>query len=317
MCTVFVAFVHQEVAIAVGRSSDSATRGDKDSTNSSIPPSQQSIAAQTALRAQLSLREPTGRRSGGQEGHTGHELSKTGSPSSTEHHKAGICPHCGAVIPDDAAQECIMTTQMVEIGGVSEKPIVTEHRRNTAVCPHCHKKVHGKMPTGNSTKTSYGPKTQAVVVYLFVVQSIPYNRIAEMMRDVFGLECFSEGTVKNVLSRNSAKAQAVYLALLDYIAREKCAGMDETDVYINKALYWFWCLQCARYCFVFADSSRGMEALKKHGILERLTNLVLCTDRHSTYFNVDVLTHQFCLVHLIRNLQYLNDLNDRQQWSTE
>ena len=155
------------------------------------------------------------------------------------------------------------------------------------------------------------------MVYLFVVQSVPYNRIAEMMRDVFGLESFSEGTVKNILSRNSAKAQAVYMALLSYIAKEKCAGMDETGVYINKALCWFWCLQCARYTFVFADPSRGIEALKKHGILEHLANLVLCTDRHGTYFSLDVLTHQFCLVHLIRNLQYLNDINESQQWSRQ
>lgn len=51
---------------------------------------------------------------------------------------------------------------------------------------------------------------------LFAVQSIPYNRIAEMMRDMFGLDSFSEGTVKNILSRNKAKAQAVYMALLSY-----------------------------------------------------------------------------------------------------
>ena len=57
------------------------------------------------------------------------------------------------------------------------------------------------------------------------------------------------------------------------------------------------------------------EVRKKHGILEHLANLVLCTDRHSTYFNLDVLTHQFCLVHLIRNLQYLNDTNDKQEWA--
>ena len=150
-------------------------RVEKDSTNSGIPPSQQSIAAQTALRTQ-SLREPTGRKPGGQEGHEGHELAKTNSPCSTEYHKATVCPHCGAVIPDDAEQECTMTTQMIEIGGAMEPPVVTEHRRLTAVCPHCHRKVHGKLPTGNSTKTSYGPKVQTIVVYLFVVQSIPYGR---------------------------------------------------------------------------------------------------------------------------------------------
>ena len=289
---------------------------EKDSTNSSIPPSQQSIAAQAALRTR-SLREPSGRTSGGQQGHEGHELAKTDSPSSTEEHKAKVCPHCGAVIGEDTQQVCTLTTQMIEIGGVMEAPVVTEHKRLTAVCPHCHRKVHGKLPTGNSTKTSYGPKVQTIVVYLFVVQSIPYGRIAEMMRDVFGLESFSQGTVKNILSRNANKAKAVYMALLSYIAKEKCAGMDETGVYINKALCWFWCLQCSRFTFVFADPSRGIEALKKHGILEHLANLVLCTDRHSTYFNLDVLTHQFCLVHLIRNLQYLSDINSSQKWSSD
>ena len=44
---------------------------------------------------------------------------------------------------------------------------------------------------------------------------------------------------------------------------------------------------------------------------------MLCTDRHSTYFNLDVLTHQFCLVHLIRNLQYLSDINSSQKWSSD
>ena len=289
---------------------------EKDSTNSSIPPTQQSIARQTALRTQ-SLRHPTGRESGGQKGHAGHELAKTDTPDDTEDHLADVCPYCGATIPGDAGQSCTMTTQMIEIGGVSEPPVVTEHNRYTAVCPHCHRKVHGKMPTGKSTKTSYGPKVQAIVVYLWVVQSMPYNRIAEFMQDVFSIGSFSEGTVKNILSRNRSKALAVYYALLGYIAKEKCAGMDETGVYINKTLCWFWCLQCARFCFVFAAPSRGMEALKRHGILEHLSNLVLCTDRHGTYFNIDVLTHQFCLVHLIRNLQYLNDLNEKQQWSRD
>ena len=287
---------------------------EKDSTNSSVPPTQQSISKQAALRTR-SLRTPTGRKSGGQEGHEGHELAKTGSPSDSEDHMAETCPFCGAAIPDDAVQVCTMTTQMVEIGGISEPPVVTEHRRHTAVCPHCHRRVHGKLPTGKSTKTSYGPKVQALVVYLWAVHSIPYNRIAELMRDVFAIGSFSEGTVKNILSRNKSKALAVYLALLGHLAKEKCAGLDETGVYINKTLCWFWCLQCSRFCFVFADPSRGMEALRRHGILEYVSDLVLCTDRHSTYFSLDVLTHQFCLAHLIRNLQYLNDINGKQQWS--
>ena len=48
---------------------------------------------------------------------------------------------------------------------------------------------------GNSKKTSYGPKLQALVIYLSVVQSVTFDRIDESLRDVFCVKSFSEGTV--------------------------------------------------------------------------------------------------------------------------
>ena len=287
---------------------------EKDSTNSSVPPTQQSIAGQAALRTR-SLREPSGRPSGGQFGHKGHELAKTDTPARKEEHRVKICPHCGAVIPEDAEQVCTMTTQVIDISGILVEPEVTEHRRYTVVCPHCHKKANAKLPGGNSKKTSYGPKLQALVIYLSVVQSVTFDRIAETMRDVFCVKSFSEGTVKNILERNAKKALPVYTALLEYISKEEAAGMDETGVYINKLLCWFWCLQCEKYCYVFADRSRGIKALEEHGILPYLKRLILYTDRHSTYFTLEVSGHQVCLAHLLRNLQYLCDINKEQQWA--
>lgn len=47
-----------------------------------------------------------------------------------------------------------------------------------------------------------------------------------------------------------------------------------------------------------------------------LAGLILYTDRHGTYFKLQVAGHQVCLVHLLRNLQYLNDLNPEQKWSS-
>jgi hypothetical protein len=128
---------------------------------------------------------------------------------------------------------------VIDIAGILVEPEVTEHRRYTAVCPYCHGKAHAKLPGGNSKKTSYGPKLQALVIYLSVAQSVTFDRIAETMRDVFCVKSFSEGTVKNILERNARKAQPVYTALLEYIGKEEAAGMDETGVYINKLLCWF------------------------------------------------------------------------------
>ena len=47
-----------------------------------------------------------------------------------------ICPHFGAVVPEDAGQECVMTTQVIDIAGILVEPEVTEYRRYITVCPH-------------------------------------------------------------------------------------------------------------------------------------------------------------------------------------
>lgn len=46
--------------------------------------------------------------------------------------------------------------------------------------------------------------------------------------------------------------------------------------------------------------------------LERMTAV---TDRHSAYFALHFLNHQVCLAHLLRELQYMSELNTKQNWS--
>lgn len=289
---------------------------ERDSTNSSIPPTKQSIAKQI-IQHTSSLRKPSGKNPGGQPGHAGHSLDKNTSPDKTIEHKAKTCPFCGHAIPEDAEQVCVKTIQEIEITGPMQPCSVTEHKYYSAVCTHCHKAARAESVTGDCKKVMYGPVLQTMVVYLSVVQSVPYNRIAEIMRDIFMVPTFSEGTVKNILSKNKHKATPVYDSILSYIEKFKAAGMDETGAYINQRLCWFWCLQCPKLCYVFADESRGLKALERHGILKHLEDIILYTDRHGTYFKLKVRGHQVCLVHLLRNLQYLCDLNKEQHWASD
>ena len=216
----------------------------------------------------------------------------------------------------DAEQTCIKSVQVIDITGPMSLPFVTEHKVYSSECPHCHKTAKGDTPTGDCKKLMYGPKLQTLVVYLSVVQSIPYNRIEEIVRDIFMVSSFSEGSIKNILKKNKQKATPIYDSILDYIEKQKAAGMDETGTYINKKLCWFWCLQCPKFCYVFAGESRGIQALENHDIVNHLGGLILYTDCHGTSFKLQVAGHQVCLVHLLRNLQYLNDLNPEQKWSS-
>ena len=288
---------------------------EKNSRNSSIPTTKQSIKDAIVQRTK-SLREPSGKKPGGQVGHKGHTLAKEETPENTIEHKVKICPHCGGIIPDDAEQVCVKSTQEIDISGVMLLPSATQHNVYSAVCPHCHKTVRGEDPLGKCKTIVYGPKLQTLVTYLSVVQFVPYGRICEIVQDVFLVSSFSEGSLRNILEKNTVKATPVYDSILNYIEKMKAAGMDETGMYINKCLCWFWCLQCPKYCYVFADKSRGMAALENHDIPRHLEGLILYTDRHGTYFKLKVAGHQVCLVHLERNLNYLSDLNKNQTWST-
>ena len=51
-------------------------------------------------------------------------------------------------------------------------------------------------------------------------------------------------------------------------------------------------------------------------IIDALENMVLTTDRHTAYFTLKVKGHQICIAHLLRNLNYLSELDKGQSWSS-
>jgi transposase len=71
----------------------------KDSHNSSIPPSKDSLKAQSEkankLLATRSLREKSNKPTGGQIGHKGHTLDFFAEPDTIERHQADFCTRCG------------------------------------------------------------------------------------------------------------------------------------------------------------------------------------------------------------------------------
>ena len=48
---------------------------------------------------------------------------------------------------------------------------------------------------------------------------------------------------------------------------------------------------------------------------DSLKRMTAVTDRHSAYIALHFLNHQICLAHLLRELQYMSELNTKQYWS--
>ena len=91
-------------------------------------------------------------------------------------------------------------------------------------------------------------------------------------------------------------------------------GFDESGCYCNKHLDWAWIAQTVYYTLLFRADGRSSKVLADQfgDSLERMTAVA---DHHSAYFALHFLNHQVCLAHLLRELQYLSELNDKQNWS--
>lgn len=67
---------------------------------------------------------------------------------------------------------------------------------------------------------------------------------------------------------------------------------------------------------MFRGSGRGAKVLEER-FGDSLKNMIAVTDRHSAYFAIDFLNNQICLAHLLRNLEYLNDIDKKQTWARD
>ncbi len=177
-------------------------------------------------------------------------------------------------------------------------------------CGHINK---CPLPQECSKRISYGKTIQSLVAFLSHVQCVSFERICEILTEIFSLH-ISQGTVRNILAKVGNKSKSVCENIRKRITESAVVGADETGEYVNGALHWGWIFQTDKLTYAYQDKSRGMNAINKH-FPDGLPNSTLVTDRHGSYFKMNVKNHQVCIAHLLRNVQYLSELDNKQDWS--
>lgn len=283
---------------------------DKNSGNSSTPPSKETFKDEN-IRRTKTLRKSTGKKPGGQSGHEGNTLKMTDTPDETEDVQANHCTKCGSSL-DDCERILDYVTQVVSIPAL--KPIVKEIRHYITICKKCGKRVQSHAPRKRgSNAVVYDATVKSLVVYLNVVMFLPYGRIENFLKEVFGLN-ISQGSFVNWVNEAKKNAGPAIEKIKECIMKSTVVGFDETGLYCNKKLDWAWIAQTVYFTLLFHGNGRsGKELESRFG--DSLERMVAVTDRHSAYFALDFLNHQVCIAHLLRELQYLNELNTSQQWS--
>lgn len=272
-------------------------RVDKQSSNSSCPPSQDPPSQRPRRR---SLRRRSGRRPGGQPGHPGHGRTMSPHPTSVRCHAPSYCSACGHPVSPDELSE-VGRYQEIDLPPVTVD--VTEHRYYRSQC------ACGAL-TGHPAPTSgvrYGARLLALTAYLSNRHYIPYQRIAEIIHDLFHLSV-SPGTLVTAVRKLAATSRPAYDAIRRTLLHADWVGSDETSLKVAGRRAWAWTWQSPTLTLLSLSSSRGKPAVTTV-FPDGLPHSILVHDRWAAQLNTPARDHQLCLAHLLRDLQYCLDVD--------
>lgn len=84
----------------------------------------------------------------------------------------------------------------------------------------CRVSVKADFPAGVTAPIQYGSSVIAQIGYFSVYQYIPFRRLKDLFSQVFGLP-ISEGSMANLLEKDSKKCEVVYAEIKNQIAPPK------------------------------------------------------------------------------------------------
>lgn len=267
----------------------------KDSHNSSKPPSSDGLSKPKPK----SLRSSSGRPTGGQPGHPGRTLRMVEKPDRTVSHPVRRCAGCGSLLTEQPPDR-VERRQVFDLP--EPKLEVTEHQAEVKTCA-CGCVNRAAFPPEVTAPVQYGLRVKSVAVYLKEYQLLPFDRLAEIMRDLFACNTFSEGTLANFSAACSQRLEPIDAFIRVQASAAEVAGFDETGVRATGSLHWLHTVSTRWLTWYFAHDKRGREAMDAAGVLPDFKGRAV-HDFWDPYLKYDC-DHAFCNAHLLRELVFL------------
>jgi transposase len=274
-------------------------RLDKNSQNSSKPPSSDPPQKPKYPKAELS-----GEKKGGRKGHHGHgrKLKSPDQINRIVKSVPSICKDCGAVLKgEDARPERHQVSELPKI-----VPEIVEYQRHTLHCENCGAKNRAEWPV-EMPKGSFGERLQAMIGYLGGRFGISHRDMSELMETVFGVE-ISLGSIPAQQQRVSMALKEPVEAAEKYVKEQKAVNLDETGWHEMVKDFWLWvCATPDVSVFRIFDnrSANGAKTL----LGENYAGIV-GSDRFGAYSWIDPFRRQICWAHLKRDFQALVERGD-------
>jgi len=272
-----------------------------DSSNSGKPPSSDGLK-KPPCRTQ-SLREKSGKKSGGQPGHKGSTLQRVETPDRIEKVEVKSCPHCQtclAQVPVSGVQK----QQVYEIPVI--KAQVVEYENEVKVCPNCHKTVVARKDGISSAPVQYGPSINAMAAYFSVQNLLPENRIVQLMQDLFNLP-ISEATIESMVERCATTVAPVAAVIAAHFRHSPISCLDESGIRVCGKLEWVHTSSNDKFTYYRISEKRG-------DVPQNLQGIAVHDHFQSYYSKMPNVQHALCNAHHLRELKAAAEM-DKERWA--
>lgn len=279
--------MRQQVEALQQRVAELEARLGKDSHNSSKPPSSDGLK-----HRHYTARPPSAKKTGGQPGHRGFRLERQATPDHVVVHRPAQCAKCQQDLTN-VVGEVVETRQVLDV------PVphleATDHQVESVRCPRCQQITRGAFPSEVRAAVQYGPRVQAIAVYLHQYHLLPEARTCQAMADLVGAR-ISDGTLERWGKSAATTVAPQVERIATYVRASPVDHTDETGIRIRGVLHWLHTHSTRWLTWVQVHAKRGAEAMEELGILPGYQGTAM-HDRFASYDQYPC-RHQWCKAHL-------------------
>ena len=234
-------------------------------------------------------------RPGARNGHPGHRRPAPPRIDRRIEHRAACCPGCGGPL-----RRCNRArTRIIEDIPEAIPPLVTEHTLHRDYCPRCKKDVEPKVPDA-LPGAALGHRVLSLASWCHYGLGVTIDQLIDILQ--FHLQTrLSAGGLIDAWKRLADALRPWYEQIATQAKSSAHLHADETGWRVAGQTCWLWCFANGQVCYYMIDRCRGSPVLRK--FFGDAFDGILLHDFWSAYESIDVADRQYCLVHLLRELE--------------
>ena len=243
---------------------------------------------------------------GAKPGHKGHCRAEPSRIDRRESHRLQRCPDCGGSL-----QRCNRKrTRTIEDLLKDLQTEVVEHTVFRDFCPACKKHIEPVVPDA-LPNAKIGHRLVSFTSWLHYGLGVTTDQIVDILTYHVQTQLTGGGLV--AMWQRLARILESWYEQIGREARQSThLHADETGWRVMGQTVWLWCFANGQVCYYMIDRSRGSPALQT--FFTEAFSGVLIHDFWRAYDSVFAEAHQCCLVHLLRELEKVDQKNTSIEW---